>query len=159
MKRPRPYIPIAVRVEVAERDVIKGLWWNLYCGAVEVGGMTMGRRLGILLGHLPKGVELDHDPALILRKFNPRTGKYTPDANDPAYLIYRDPDQHQEKTTGRKPGAERTITTKGSDIGIKTKFARLERKARKTIKPKGFGGTRKIASRPFSKQKRNFRNG
>lgn len=158
-RRPRPYIPLAVRVEVAERDCVKGLWWNLYCGAVEVGGMTLGRRLGILLGHLPKGAELDHTPALILRKFNERTGKYTPDANDPLFLAYLSPEDHQQKTTGRKPGAERTVTTKGSDIGIKTKFARLERKARATIKPKGFGGTRKIASRGFSKQKRKFPNG
>lgn len=151
MKRPRPYIPLAARVEVAERDVVKGLWWPLYLSAVGAGKMTLGRRLGILLGHLPKGVQLDHDPALILREFNERTGKYTPDANDPAHLIYRDPDDHLQKTTGRKPGALKTITTKGSDIGLKTKFARLERKARQTIKPKGFGGKRSIPSRPFPK--------
>ncbi len=111
--------------------------------------MTLGARLNILLGHLPKGAQLDHDPALILRPFNERTGKYTPDANDPAYLIYRAPDDHLQKTTGRKPGALRTVTTKGSDIGLKTKFARLERKK---TKPKSH-----IPSRPFPKQKRSFR--
>jgi hypothetical protein len=151
MKRPRPHIPLAVRVEVAEITVTSyplGPWWALYCSSVQADRMTLGTRLAILLGHLPKGVQLDHDPALILREFNPRTGKYTPDANDPAYLIYREPDDHQRKTTGRKPGAERTVTTKGSDIGLKTKFARLERKPkRKSI----------IPSRSFSKQKRNFR--
>ena len=112
--------------------------------------MTLRKRLSILLGHLPAGAQLDHDPALILRPFNERTGKYTPDANDPAYLIYRDPADHLQKTTGRKPGAERTITTKGSDIGLKTKFARLERKSKRkprtTITPKGYG---KIPSRQF----------
>lgn len=146
-----------VRVEVAERQVDHGqLWWPLYCGAVEAGRMTLRKRLSILLGHLPAGAQLDHDPALILRPLNERTGKYTPDANDPAYLIYRDPANHLQKTTGRKPGAERTVTTKGSDIGLKTKFARLERKSKRkprtTITPKGYG---KIPSRPF--QKRPFR--
>lgn len=170
MKRHRPYIPLAVRVEVAERDSTKGAWWPLYCGAVDVGGMTLGRRLAILLGHLPKGAELDHDPALILRAFNPKTGEYMPAANDPAYLIYRDGESHQQKTTGRKPGALRTVTTKGSDIGLKTKFARLERKKAKKAEPLwlpgkhghgGFGGHSssgaKIPSRPFSTQKRKFR--
>lgn len=167
MKRQRPYIPIAVRVEVAERwfgwSGAFQPWWPLYCAAVQVGGMTMGKRLSILLGHLPKGAQLDHDPALILRNFNPRTGKYTPDANDPAYLIYREPAEHQHKTTGRKPGAERTITTKGSDIGLKTKFARLARRKADTsdipeTKKSWFKKAKvKIPSRPFSKQKRSFR--
>ena len=151
MKRPRPHIPLAVRVEVAETAVTGypfGPWWALYCSAVDAGGMTLGKRLSILLGHLPKGAQLDHDPALILRDFNPKTGKYTPDANDPAYLIYREPDDHQRKTTGRKPGAERTVTTKGSDVGLKTKFARLERPARKK---------KRMPSRPFPKpQKRRW---
>lgn len=150
MKRPRPHISISVRVEVAENCVNRGEpWWPLYCSAVEVGGMTLGRRLTILLGHLPKGAQIDHDPALILRKFSPRTGLYEPGANDPAYLVYRAPDDHLQKTTGRKPGALRTVTSKGSDIGLKTKFARLERKKTKRKSS--------IPSRPFSKQKRSFR--
>lgn len=149
MKRPRPHIPMSVRVEVAEQCVEKGLWWPLYCSAVAAGGMTLGKRLTILLGHMPKGMQLDHDPALVLREFNEETGKYTPDANDPAYLIYREPRDHLQKTVGRKADAEKTVTTKGSDIWLKTKFARLERK---TTKRKA-----KIPSRPFPKQKRNFR--
>lgn len=142
MKRPRPYIPLAVRVEVAEREVDKSqLWWPLYCGAVQAGGMTMGRRLAILLGHLPKGSQLDHDPALILREFNEETGLYIPDANDPAYLIYRDPKDHLQKTIGRRADAEKTVTTKGSDIWLKSKFNRLEGRIKQ--RPKA-----KIPSRP-----------
>ena len=143
LKRPRPYIPLSVRVEVAERDCFKGPWWPLYCSAVEMGGLTLSRRLTILLGHLP-GAELDHDPALILRKINRRTGKYTPDANDPAYLIYREKDEHLEKTVGRKPGAERTITAKGSDMWLRNKFRKLEGKPKRKVK---------IPSRPFQKRK------
>jgi len=152
MKRPRPYIQLAVRVEVAENCVDRTqLWWPLYCGAVEAGGMTLGRRLTILLGHLPKGAQLDHDPALILRKFNERTGKYTPDANDPAYLIYREKADHLQKTVGRKAGAERTVTTKGSDIWLKSKFNRLEGRTKprrkSAIPSRGFSEGRKFPKR------------
>jgi len=150
MKRPRPYIPLAVRVEVAERDVPKGAWWELYSLAVERGRLTLGKRLMILLGHLPKGAQLDHDPALILRPYV--DGFYSPLANDPAYLVYREKAEHQQKTTGRKPGAERTITTKGSDIGLKAKFAKLEKRTKASRRPK-----HKIPSRPFPKNTRGFR--
>jgi hypothetical protein len=98
---------------------------------------------------------LDHDPALILRPYNPRikdvASRYTPHAHDPDALVYREKADHQQKTTGRRPGASRTITTKGSDIGLKTKFARLEkpRKPRTTIRPRGFAH----ATRPWPKRK------
>jgi hypothetical protein len=138
-----------------------GIFWTVYRSAVKDDlPWPLGRRLKSLLDDLfgDRPYHLDHDPALILRKFNKRTGKYTPNANDPDYLIYRARDEHQQKTTGRKPGASRTITTKGSDIGIKTKFARLERKTRKkrtTIHPRGFGpGKRKIPSRPLTRRPR-----
>jgi hypothetical protein len=161
MKRPRPYIPISVRVLVAERQVRKiasAKWWECYQHAVS-NGMTMGARLLALLlrlGHEAGWTvshQLDHDPALILRRYNPRIKKvaarYTPDANDPDFLIYRPKPEHGFKTTGRKPGAERTVTSKGSDMWAKRKFDRLERKG---TRPK-----RKIPSRPFTKQKRGFR--
>lgn len=145
MKRPRPYIPLAVRVEVAERQIRsmpdKSLWWLVYRAAVDVGGMTLGDRLQELLEHLPKGSQLDHDPALILRRFNEKTGLYTPCANDPAYLIYRDPKDHLQKTIGRRADAEKTVTTKGSDIWLKSKFNRLEGRTKQ--RPKA-----KIPSRP-----------
>jgi hypothetical protein len=113
-------------------------------------GETLTAYVEALLGFLAAKMDatvlhLDHDPALVLREFNPRTGKYTPDANDPAYLVYREKSDHQQKTTGRKPGAERTVTTKGSDIGLKTKFARLARPKKRKAK---------IASRPFPKQRK-----
>lgn len=138
-KRPRPYIPLSVRVEVAEREVQKGLWWPLYCSAVEVGGMTLGTRLAILLEHLKQDFggdvpQLDHDPALILRPYV--DGYYSPAANDPAYLTYRASRKHLEKTTGRKHDAEKTVTTKGSDIWLKSKFNRLEGRTKQRPKAK-----------------------
>jgi hypothetical protein len=147
-------------VQVAERQVqaIHHRVWPIYIHAQKINAWSLRHRLRVLLFSLFEDVpyQLDHDPALVLRKFKrdlrkPQAAWFTPNANDPDHLIYRTKDDHLQKTTGRKPGAARTVTTKGSDIGIKTKFARLERKARTTIKPKGFGGTRKLPSRPFPK--------
>lgn len=152
MSRPRPHIPLSVRVQVAERQVRASgsVFWPLYESALKgpekLGEpWSMTRRLRVLLGDLFPDVDyqLDHDPALILRRYSERTGKYTPAANNPDFLIYRRKDDHLQKTTGRRPGAERTVTTKGSDIGLKTKFAKL---ARRDTKPKS-----KIPSRPFQK--------
>jgi hypothetical protein len=156
MKRPRPYIPLAVRVEVAERMFrqmledstiarANGVLYQQLLGTAAPLSQRLRLMLTAMFSFRPQ--QLDHDPALILRQFNERTGKYTPDANDPAYLIYREKDDHLQKTTGRKPGALKTVTTKGSDIGLKTKFARLERKKTKTHK-------RTIPSRPFPKQRK-----
>jgi hypothetical protein len=135
MKRPRPYIPLAVRVQVAERQL--GKEYSEPFPARGRGGALMNFRLQWLL--LALGIidpQLDHDPALILREFNPRTGKYKPDANDPEFLVYREKSDHLHKTTGRKPGAAKTVTTKGSDIWLKSKFDRLEGRTKKRPKVK-----------------------
>lgn len=154
MKMVRPYIPLSVRVQVAERQVRMlgdAEWWRTYDWMSE--GLSDGKKLFQLLirleQHLGEVLQLDHDPALILRKFNHRTGKYAPDANDPNHLIYREKAEHQHKTTGRKPGAERTVTTKGSDIWLKTKFKRLENPSKRR--------KQKIPSRPFSTKRRGSR--
>jgi hypothetical protein len=147
--RPRPYISFATRVKVARRqlsELPRALWRD----QEQEEGETLTMYLHALLGWLKSALgcdelQLDHDPALILRKLNRRTGKYTPDANDPDYLVYRPKDEHQQKTTGRKPGAERTVTTKGSDIWLKTKFKKLENPTKKRA--------RKIPSRPFPSSK------
>lgn len=144
MKRPRPYIPMSVRIKVAQRqlDSCAMLVQRLY-------GETQQSYLARLLGNFTMFIlaqnpglmeipqlQLDHDPALILRPFNERTGKYTPDANDPEFLVYLRKADHQQKTTGRKPGALKTITTKGSDIGLKAKFAKLEGRTKRRPKVK-----------------------
>lgn len=159
--------PLAVRVQVAERqyksrdltpgEMERSLEWYKCCCEHKSLSYKLEYLLTVLFGEAKRA--LDHDPALILRPYNPRikdvASRYTPHAHDPDALIYREKADHQQKTTGRKPGAERTITTKGSDIGIKTKFARLEkkktRKKRTTIVSRGFGEPRKmkIPSRPF----------
>jgi len=162
MKRPRPYIPILVRLRVASAQLIAGDAldeWPLFFASIS--HLTAKQKLASVLGLMFDTPQLDHDPALVLREFNPRTGKYTPDANDPAYLIYREKDEHLQKTTGRKPGAARTITTKGSDIGLRNKFRKLERAQINTsdipeTSARWFKKA-KIKSRGFDKQKRTFR--
>ncbi len=159
----RPYIPISVRVQVAERQMQEAkktgnLFWGVYLGAVraaeEMGTpWTLGRRLRVLLGELfPHGeYQLDHDPALEQRKVVKRNSMgetyYSPMANDPNHLVYRTTAAHLFKTTGRKPGAEKTVTSKGSDVWLGKKFRRLEGKTKPRRKVK-------IRSRPFQKGER-----
>lgn len=83
-------------------------------------------------------LECDHDPALELREFDPKTGKYTPDANDPIYLTWRGKGAHDKKTHG--PGGEKRITTKGSDNHTRERTEHLsesERKHRERMAAKG----------------------
>jgi hypothetical protein len=175
-KRPRPYIPISIRLQVAQRQLVVGHSFVVAYSYLLM-DCTKKIRLDRILAFMFHAPQLDHDPALILRKLNPRTGKYTPDANDPNYLIYREKADHQKKTSGRNPGASRTITTKGSDVWLAKKFRRLEKS--KNVASGGEAGigsaghgsvglgeawrgkarhgkarSRKIPSRGFSKQKR-----
>lgn len=109
MKRPRPYISLAVRVEVASRQLAARHLDNY--GALAMLKIRDGgayQRLGDLLFALfaMQPVHLDHDPPLRSRTLNKRTGKYSPDANDPAHLIYRTAEAHQFKTNVRGDGAQ-----------------------------------------------------
>lgn len=154
MKRERPPMPpVAICAIVAERQFLA---MNPSVGEIYAllkKDWSTTRRLQWMLSRIFEDGEnvtphaLDHDPALILRPYNSRirdvAARYTPHAHSADHLIYRAKDEHQQKTTGRRPGAERTITTKGSDIGIKTKFARLERGPRRKAK---------IPSHPFPKR-------
>lgn len=129
----RPSIPLSIKLEAALRQ----------------------------LGLDPETAELDHDPALGLRK---RTddGGHIPHANDPRYLVWRDPETHDRKTSG--PGGEKRITTAGSDIGRMTKIRHLSEaqeafRARMLAKEPGTARqkTGSIRSRGFPKGKRTMR--
>lgn len=148
VRRPRPYIPLSVRVQVAERQVsslmpciIPAGWWGSYTYEV----LSFSQRLSMLLEKLSEALgdvlQLDHDPALILRKFHvdrrkPPAAWFTPNANDPDHLIYRPIREHLQKTTGRKSDAAKTVTTRGSDQWLKSKFNRLEGKTKPRRKQK-----------------------
>ncbi len=155
----RPYIPLSVRVEVAERQLKDRtlephpvgrdatIYRMFYANSMPY--MALSKRLDYLLKYLfgDQPYQLDHDPALSLRRYSAGHDRFYPDANDPDYLFYRYKDLHLQKTTGRKPGAERTVTSKGSDRWLKKKFDRLEGKTKR--RPK-----RKIPSRGFQKGRR-----
>jgi hypothetical protein len=96
----------------------------------------LGSALYFLFGDRP--CHLDHDPPLRVRKFNKRTGRYTPDANDPDYLVYRTAEDHRLKTNVRGDGAQ------FPDRVLIKRAKRLERKKKrkKTLWPK-----RKLRSR------------
>lgn len=103
MRLVRPYIPLAVRIEVARHQLIlrEGTVRALsplakYPAAAKV-------RIGFLLECLfgDAKVQLDHDPPLGARKKIMHSGEiigYRPDANDPNYLVYRLAVDHQIKT-------------------------------------------------------------
>lgn len=84
----------------------------------------------------------DHRPPLALR-IN-LGNRFMPDANDPDFIQAVCVDCHQWLTTGRKPGATKTVTTAGSDIHAAAKIRRIT-KGKKRRGPK-------IPSRPFPKR-------
>ncbi len=137
MRLPRPYIPLSIRVRVAERQHIEK--WGGWPPRID---LSLRSRLDYILFHLfgVQKAELHHRPALINR---PRCGNdYVPRANDPNYLIYLAADEHDIETRVRGQHGQH------SDLALARKRKRKERKAkrRKT----------KWASRPFPKG-RNFR--
>jgi hypothetical protein len=79
----------------------------------------------------PLAVHLDHEPPLRERAFNERTGKYTPDANDPDYLIYRTPEEHRIKTFVRGDHGQYPDV-----IRIKRAKKRERKKAKSKWRPK-----------------------
>ncbi len=94
-------------------------------------------------------IEYDHRPAIIMRAVNVNGDDYHPPQNSPDFIEALHKLCHLKRTVGRVPGAEKTITVKGSDAWLAAKFRKLEGKN----KPRRKG---KIASRGFDKGKRRF---
>lgn len=121
---PRQHIPLATQLAVALRQL----------GLVEP--------------------QLDHDPALGLRKRTP-DGGYDPHEHSPGHLVWRDKAEHAIKTRGN--GA----TTAGSDVGNMRHLRHLtekERAFRDRMLRKEPGQPRerkgKIRGRGFKRQER-----
>jgi hypothetical protein len=138
VRLPRPHIPVPVRLEVAARQLVeRGIPITL------AADFTKRERLALMLWLLFKDEprHLDHDPPLMLRQYDEASGRYTPDANHPDYLVYRSKTDHRVKTYVRGDGAQL------SDAGKRRKEIRRRRKASrpKWRWPKG----RKLRSRPW----------
>ena len=117
---PRPHIPLSVRVQVAERQIAEAGFPNLLMFGMQ-NKLPLRERLVDALGFMfgDQKVHLDHDPALVNRPLNKRTGKYTPDANDPDALVYRTKAEHDIKTRIHGDGAQH------SDLGMVRKNKRI----------------------------------
>jgi len=95
---------------------------------------------------LRKGsVHFDHRPPLEQRKINRQKTDFIPPQDNPQFLEAIDVPCHQFRTTGRKPGAEKTVTTLGSDVHVAAKLRRMS-KPKKPTRP---WPSRGIPSRPF----------
>jgi hypothetical protein len=59
----------------------------------------------------------DHRPALCDRPFDTEANDFIPPQNDPDFIFLVEIAEHDRRTFGRTPGAAKTVTTRGSDVG------------------------------------------
>ena len=149
MKLPRPYVPLRVRRLVAERQYQRRFGnlktaLKLYARlGIKSDRDILEVLLNELFGRMPPGriivkpmegrpkLELHHRPALCNRikvKLNIHGSVcdygYTPDANDPDYLVYLPADEHDVETRVRGQHGDY------SDLAKARKRKRIERKQR-----------------------------
>jgi hypothetical protein len=123
-----------------------------------------------------RDVEFDHDPSLNSRPYDTEIGDFIPAQHDKDYILPRLRKDHAEKTFGRKADAEKTVTTRGSDVGEAARIKRMNarqklsevRLAAKAGDPQALAHLlgvekpkrprSKIPSRPFPKKQRQLRN-
>jgi hypothetical protein len=156
----RRAIPAAVKLQSLWRSIAKGLLPDPRDVEIDC-----------------RQLEFDHDPALMNRDYDLAAGDFMPAQNDPDHIIARIGADHDEKTFGRKAGAERTVTTRGSDVGeaahqravvdseklhqaaLASKNGDFKSAAAilATARPRAKKHKRKIPSRPFPQQQRKMR--
>jgi hypothetical protein len=143
---PRPHIPLAVRVHVAERQCReRGISPLSPTEGVAAKPRRLSDRLSYNLRQLfgDRKAELHHRPALVNRRRR-RNGDYDPPANDPAHLVYLVDADHDVETRVRgQHGAH-------SDLGM----ARKNKRIAKNRDPKRRKA--KIAQRKHPWPKRQF---
>lgn len=62
-------------------------------------------------------IQFDHDPALSARDFDTFAHDFIPPQLEVDNIVARRKGEHLQKTTGRREGADKTVTSRGSDIG------------------------------------------
>lgn len=156
MKLYRPYIPLDVRCAVAARQLLAHdaleprttIARSVLYGLVGTKGAARLLRLLQALASTMvctvKDLHLDHDPALGARK---RRGEgkntiYSPRANDPDHLIYREKKAHQIKTNVRGEHGQfpDRVLIKRERQRRNAKLGKVKRKVK--IKSRGFDKTR-----------------
>lgn len=55
-------------------------------------------------------------------------GDFIPPQHDPAFIFLIEEAEHDQRTFGRKPGAAKTVTTRGSDVGERARTRRIVRR-------------------------------
>jgi hypothetical protein len=70
-------------------------------------------------------LRFDHRPPLEARAYDTEAGDFIPPQNDPAHIEALTDEEHDFRTFGRKPGAERTVTTRGSDAGEAARIRKI----------------------------------
>jgi len=136
MRLPRPYIPLGIRVQVAERQLRErypARAPSIFYGLDEP--MPLATRLRRLLAAIfgsDAKLELHHRPALINRR---RKGNnYDPPANSPDYLVYLPKDEHDVETRVRGVGAQLSdlaIAARTTRTGSRPPCGRSPRRSRK----------------------------
>jgi hypothetical protein len=123
----RPHVPIKVQLRVAEDQLLaRGIPPQQFDPLTQR-QLPAKQRLYLALRDLfgERKAHLDHDPALCNRLKTHIHGsyfRYVPDANDPAYLIWRPADEHDIKTRVRGEHGQL------SDLAIARKRKRSEKK-------------------------------
>jgi hypothetical protein len=100
-------------------DYRKDMPWHVKAIAA-VRWVTQEKRTNVLdiqLYKLLRKLQFDHRPPLCDRPYDTELGDFIPGQNDPDHIFALSAEDHLERTTGRKAGAECTVTTRGSDIG------------------------------------------
>lgn len=93
----RKAIPLKVKLQVLVRQA--------RCGAC-------GEKLGSV-----DDTRFDHRPALVARPWGAGAGDFDPPQLDPEHIEAIHVDCHLHRTVGRRRGASKTVTTRGSDVG------------------------------------------
>lgn len=106
----RKAIPTAVKLQV----VINQFHRRLVSTGEDEGLTTMPATIEPIDA---RRLRFDHRPPLEVRPYDTEVGDFIPPQNDPQYIDAITIEEHDFRTFGRKPGAEKTVTTRGSDTG------------------------------------------
>lgn len=138
MRLARPYIPLAIRVEVAVRQIRETHEAPERFGRADA--YYLKALLWVLFGD--RKAELHHRPALVNRQRFIRNGKtfYVPPANSAEHLVYLLEEDHDIETRVRGQHGQH------SDLAL---VRRRKRKERKAKRPKRKWPSRPLRSRGF----------